>query len=220
MREDAVTALVAVSHADAGGEIDRDTLPTDFEKIAERAISRRGFMKGSAAFGASAFVLGTGGTAALSARASAASLEFSPVAANGLDTITVPMGYSWQVVARWGDPLWSNAAAFDHATRGTGESQEAAFGDNCDGMALFSHEGRSVLTVNNEYTNLGISFANRGVRQAGDRGRRAQEQGHARRLRGRDRAAGWCLGDRPGFALQPPHHAGHADGDHRACARP
>ena len=55
-----------------------------------------------------------------------AGLDFAPVAANGLDTVTVPDGYSWQVVARWGDPLWSAGAAFDHATRGTGESQEAS----------------------------------------------------------------------------------------------
>ncbi|MCY4479687.1 MAG: DUF839 domain-containing protein, partial [Rhodospirillales bacterium] len=161
MRDDAVAARDAVSLGDTGGENDRDALPTDFERIAERAISRRGFLKGGAACGATTFVLAAGGMAAYPARAGMASLDFTPVAANGLDTVTVPDGYSWQVVARWGDPLWSNGAPFDHATRGTGESQEAAFGDNCDGMALFSDGDRSVLAVNNEYTNLGIAFANR-----------------------------------------------------------
>ena len=68
------------------------------------------------------------------------------MAANGLDTVTVPEGFSWHVIARWGDPLWSTGAPFDHATRGTGASQEAAFGDNCDGMALFVHEGAAACS--------------------------------------------------------------------------
>ena len=160
MRDHAVAANDAASRDDAGGSNDRHASPTDFERLAELAISRRGFLRGGAAFGASAFVLGAGGMAARPARA-AAGLEFTPVAANGLDTITVPEGFGWQVVARWGDPLWSDGAVFDHATRGTAASQERAFGDNNDGMALFAHEGRSVLAVNNEYTNLDIAFANR-----------------------------------------------------------
>ncbi len=162
MRDDAAAARDAVSQNDAGDMIDQDASPTDFERLAARVISRRGFLCGTAACGATAFVLGSGGMVASPARAAAAGLDFTPVAANGLDTVTVPEGYSWHVVARWGDPLWSSGAAFDHATRGTGESQEMAFGDNCDGMALFAGEGRSVLATNNEYTNLGIMFANRG----------------------------------------------------------
>ena len=161
MRDDAVAASDAVSRNDVGEVNDRHASSTDFGRLAERAISRRGFLEGGAAFGVSAFVLGAGGMAVPPARAETTGFDFTPVAANGLDTVTVPDGYSWQVVARWGDPLWSNGATFDHATRGTGESQEMAFGDNCDGMALFAREGRSVLAVNNEYTNLGIAFANR-----------------------------------------------------------
>ena len=160
MRDHAVAALNAVSQDDAGDSNDRHALPTDFERLAEQAVSRRGFLGGTAACGATAFVLGAGGMAAMPVRAAVAGLDFTPVAANGLDTVTVPEGYSWHLVARWGDPLWSDGAPFDRATRGTGASQEMAFGDNCDGMALFSHEGRSVLAVNNEYTNLGIAFAN------------------------------------------------------------
>ena len=161
MRDDAAAARHAISRGDNGKSNDRRASPTDFERLAARAVSRRGFLRGGAAFGAAAFVLSAGGTAMQPAPASAASIGFTPVAANGLDTVTVPDGYSWHVVARWGDPLWSGAAPFDHATRGTGASQETAFGDNNDGMALFPHEGRSVLAVNNEYANLEIMFANR-----------------------------------------------------------
>ena len=135
---------------------------TDFGRLAEKALSRRRFLSGSAAFAASAFVMSTGLPRPLAALAAAGRFGFEAVAANGLDTVTVPRGYGWHVVARWGDPLWSRGTEFDQQTRGTGASQELAFGDNNDGMALFSHRGRNVLAVNNEYVNLGIIFGGKG----------------------------------------------------------
>ena len=110
---------------------------TDFERLAERALSRRGFVAGGAVFGAAAFVASAGALRPLSALANDSRFGFDPVPANTLDTVTVPKGYRWHVVVRWGDPMWSNAADFDPETRGTGESQERAFGDNNDGMSLF-----------------------------------------------------------------------------------
>jgi len=138
----------------------------DFDAILDRMLSRRGFLGGGAAFGAAAFVMGAAGplpTLAASAGKGAASgrLAFAPVAANGLDTVTVPDGFSWHPVASWGDPLWSGGVAFDPVTRGTGASQELAFGDNTDGMSLFAIGGRTILAVNNEYLNLGIFYGNR-----------------------------------------------------------
>ena len=64
-------------------------------------------------------------------------------------------------VVQWGDPLWQNALAFDEETRGTGTSQERAFGDNNDGMALFVDGERTILAANNEYTNRRIIYGNR-----------------------------------------------------------
>lgn len=133
---------------------------TDFSKIVDRATSRRGFLGAGIAFGATAFVLGT--TALTPARAAASGrLAFQQVAANTLDTVTVPDGYSWHIVAKWGDAMWSDSIAFDQTTRGTGESQELSFGDNNDGMALYTKEGRNILAVNNEYTNRPIIYGNR-----------------------------------------------------------
>ncbi len=129
---------------------------SDFADI----VSRRGFLARGAAFGLGAFVLGSSALTPVSARA-ASRLGFEAVAANGLDTVTLPEGYSWQIVARWGDPLWSDGVEFDHATRGTGESQERAFGDNTDGMALFTKDGRNILAVNCEYTNRSIIYGAR-----------------------------------------------------------
>lgn len=131
---------------------------TDFDKVVDRAISRRGFLGGIAMFGTAAFLMGT---SALTPARAASRLAFDPIAANTLDTVTVPKGYSWHIVATWGQPLWSHGPAFDEATRGTGASQELAFGDNTDGMAMFTDGDRHVLAINNEYTNRSILYGAR-----------------------------------------------------------
>ena len=64
-------------------------------------------------------------------------------------------------VVSWGDPLWSNGVAFDEVSRGTGDSQALAFGDNIDGMEVFSNDTTVLLVANNEYVNRSIIFGNR-----------------------------------------------------------
>ncbi|HKK29905.1 MAG TPA: alkaline phosphatase PhoX, partial [Alphaproteobacteria bacterium] len=136
---------------------------TDFDGVAERFISRRSFLRGTAAMGASALILGAASLNGREARAAmGAWLDFEPVAANTRDDITVPKGFNSQVVVRWGDPLWTHGVPFDHETRGTGATQALAFGDNNDGMHLFNTpDGRTLLVVNNEYTNRSIIYGNR-----------------------------------------------------------
>ncbi len=128
--------------------------PTGFERI----LSRRHFLGGATALSVAGAFFGLG---ALRPTHAAGSLGFEPVAANSLDTVTVPLGFSWHNVVAWGDPLWSDGQPFDHATRGTGVSQERAFGDNNDGMSSFFVDGRTVLAVNNEYVNRSIIYGNR-----------------------------------------------------------
>jgi len=89
-------------------------------------------------------------------------LPFSSVAANTRDTVTVPEGYSWHVVVRWADAMWSDGHPLDPVTGGTGASQERAFGDNNDGMELFTIGHRTLLAVNNEYVNRHILFGTSG----------------------------------------------------------
>lgn len=126
---------------------------TDFNKIIQKKLSRRSFIGGSIALGTSAFIMGTSAHATDKQKFA---LEFLPVAANTKDTITLPNGYTWKVVAKWGDPLWSSASEFNHQTRGSGHSQERSFGDNNDGMSFFEKNGKTILVVNNEFTNINI----------------------------------------------------------------
>jgi secreted PhoX family phosphatase len=135
---------------------------TDFDRVVEEAITRRGFLSGVIAFGAGSFVLGTSTLTPSSAYAGSSRLAFEQVGANTLDTVTLPAGYSSQVVVRWGDPLFSGQPEFDQETRGTAASQALSYGDNIDGMALFEFDGATVLVNNNEYTNPDIIWGNRG----------------------------------------------------------
>jgi len=133
----------------------------DFDRILEVALTRRGLLKGVVAVGS----LATLGSAATLIPNNAVAAEnrfaFDAIDANTLDDITVPEGYSFQVVTRWGDPLWSDSIDFDHATRGTAESQAKTFGDNIDGMEVFAHGDKTLMVVNNEYTNRSIIWGNR-----------------------------------------------------------
>jgi secreted PhoX family phosphatase len=147
------------------GTDDDPAAKTDFEVIAEKYLSRRSFLGRSASFGAAAFVMGAGTLTSRRGNANGLWLDFEAVPANTLDTVTVPKGFGWHVVASWGDPLWSKGAPFDHKTRGTGASQALALGDNNDGMSLFAKDGRTILAVNSEYTNLKFIYGNRWLKR-------------------------------------------------------
>ena len=141
----------------------------DFDRIVEAALDRRGFLGGVLAFGSFA-ALG-GALSPSTAQAATNRFAFDQIAANTSDAITVPEGYKVDVVVRWGDPILPGGAEFDHETRGTAESQAAAFGDNNDGMDVFAHEGKTLLVVNNEYTNrdiIALSAVEKRIMDEGD----------------------------------------------------
>ncbi|MCC4242807.1 PhoX family protein [Stappia indica] len=130
---------------------------TGFDQVVERALSRRGFL-GVLAYGsgAAAMGLGTGVTGLLSsvsAEAATSRFAFTPIPIATDATVHVPEGYTWQVLARWGDPLFSDAGEFDHETGGDVASSARTFGENTDGMELFVVGGRQVIAVNHEYVN-------------------------------------------------------------------
>lgn len=136
---------------------------TEFDAIVESAMSRRGFIGGVLTLGGITALGATGLPAEL--RAAQDRFAFAALPTSTADTVTVPTGYSVQTVARWGDPLWSDVPEFDHASRGSAASQARAFGDNIDGMFVFSHGDTTLLAVNNEYTNRDIIWGNRSAEE-------------------------------------------------------
>ena len=137
---------------------------TDFDRVVAAAVSRRGFLGGALAFGSGAAVMGTGLLSSTSARAQSASrfaFEPIPIATDG--TVHVPAGYTWKPLAKWGQPLFSDAPEFDHATGGSLEGSDRVFGENTDGMETFLVGPHQVIAVNHEYVNPKINLpANEG----------------------------------------------------------
>ncbi|GGX43534.1 transcriptional initiation protein Tat [Tateyamaria omphalii] len=132
-----------------------------FDEVVERAISRRGFLGGVVAFGSGAAVMGTSmlkGTTAMAGQTSRFAFEQLPIQTDG--TVHVPEGYSWDVLVRWGDPLFSDAPAFDPANGVPVEGSDRVFAENTDGMHLFTVGNKQILAVNNEYANRKTNLPN------------------------------------------------------------
>jgi uncharacterized protein len=138
---------------------------TYFRDIAERALSRRTLLGAGATAGVVA--LGTAQPAAArilgaSSAKSAAKLAFTAISPVAVDTdaVTVPKGFRWDPIIRWGDPILRGAAAFDPAAQ-TGKSQAGQFGYNCDYLDIIETNARgtrALLVANHEYTNEEIMF--------------------------------------------------------------
>lgn len=133
---------------------------TDFDAVVDAAISRRGFLSGIIAFGSGAAVMGTGTLfSATSAQAQVASrFGFTPIPIATDGTVHVPEGYTWQPVARWGEPLFSAAEDFNQDSAIGVASSDLVFGENTDGMEAFVVDGRQVIAVNHEYVNPDVNL--------------------------------------------------------------
>ena len=132
---------------------------TDFDRVVAAAVSRRGFLGGALAFGSGAAVMGTGLLGSTSAQAQvAARFAFTPIPIATDFTVHVPAGYSWAPLAKWGQPLFSDAVDLDHATGGTVENSARVFGENTDGMELFLVGNRQAIAVNHEYVNPKVNL--------------------------------------------------------------
>lgn len=138
---------------------------SEFTQMVNGMLSRRQLL-GAAGVGMGLFLGGQGLAQAATKVSSTAAhagprIGFTPIAANSLDTITVPAGYQWRVLASWGDAILPGATAFDPVTRGTATSQGLSIGDNNDGMSFFSlGADHGVIAVNNEYANYEYLFVN------------------------------------------------------------
>lgn len=129
----------------------------DFDRIVESAISRRGFLGGVVAFGSGAAAMGAGLLGTTPAQA-ASRFTFTPIAAQTDGTVHVPEGYSWKILMRWGDSLFSEADGYDITDGGPLENSDRVFGENTDGMETFSFQGHELIAINHEYPNRKINL--------------------------------------------------------------
>ncbi|MBD3764706.1 MAG: PhoX family phosphatase [Rhodobacterales bacterium] len=144
-------------------EIDelRDPRPetTDFDRVVEVAVTRRGSLAGLIAFGSGAAAMGTlMSTTSAQAQGAASRFAFRPIPIATDFTVHAPEGYEWQILARWGDALFSDAPAFDPATGIPAQGSDRVFGENTDGMEPFNIRGHQVIAVKHEYVNPDINL--------------------------------------------------------------
>ncbi|MDX3850345.1 PhoX family protein [Streptomyces sp. AK02-01A] len=147
--------------------------------VIARALSRRSMVRAAAvvtvaAATGSAVVVGPGEAPAAAAAAGddrkgggsgskadgARGLRFAPVAPNTADKVTVPAGYSQNVVIRWGEPILRGAPDF-HPDKQSAKAQAGQFGYNNDFLSLLplkGERGRQVLVANHEYTDEILMF--------------------------------------------------------------
>ncbi|MGL4744224.1 MAG: PhoX family protein [Dermatophilaceae bacterium] len=141
-----------------------------FPDVASRALARRAVLGGvsagalAVAFAPPAAAATSGvGMTTLSGAVRGRPLRFAPIlpVPSTVDAMSVPRGWEWSTVIRWGDPLFTDSPEFDPATQ-TRASQEAQFGYNCDYLDVIpmGRDGtRALGVVNHEYTNEDIMFA-------------------------------------------------------------
>jgi uncharacterized protein len=75
------------------------------------------------------------------------------------DTICLPPGYSWAVVAAWGDPIDGKGKSISVNASDSSSDQEKQFGMHHDGGAFFPEDGssnRGLWVVNHEYVDDGL----------------------------------------------------------------
>ncbi|MHA7272797.1 PhoX family protein [Arthrobacter sp. TMT4-20] len=140
-----------------------------FRDVVSSEYSRRNVL-GVGAVGALALIVGgqTGTrvptdpqlapAVALQKRGPRSNLKFAPIRPVDalVDDFTVPKGFTWQPIIRWGDPLFRESPVFDVFNQSEA-AQQLQFGYNCDYTDILDLPGskgkRAVMFVNHEYTN-------------------------------------------------------------------
>jgi hypothetical protein len=140
---------------------------TEFDRVVESALSRRGFLGGVLAIGSAAAAMGTLGnlmsstSAQAQQAASAGRFAFKPIPVFTDNTIHVPEGYSWKPLAKWGQPLFKGVPDVDPVKGVSLKNSDKVFGENTDGMELFVVGDHQLIAVNHEYVNPEINLPHR-----------------------------------------------------------
>ena len=142
---------------------------SDFSNMVNARLSRRGFLMGTAAAGAGAFLALNPVAKAIAGSMDSSLLNFEAITTSTSDSIILPKGYSSSTLMSWGDPIFANAPQFNPNGKQDSKAQALQFGDNTDGMSVFPlSNDRAILAVNNEYTNYEFLFEHQGKAMTAD----------------------------------------------------
>jgi len=147
-----------------------------FADVARTRATRRGVLQAGTLVAAAGFLTAAGAgvdaaPAAAHGRGGGRSrrpgrqlLGFPPVPVNDLDTVTVPEGYTAEVLIPWGEPIRSGGPAWRKDATNTAAEQAQQVGMHHDGMHYFpSRPGRSgsrrgTLVLNHEYVDRTLLY--------------------------------------------------------------
>jgi len=129
--------------------------------------ARRMLLGGGLAAGIGGLLAPLAGCATGGAAGGGPLLGFQSVPVSTADTVSVPPGYSVQVIAAWGEPvgLSGENAAFKFDGSNTAAEQEAQLGMHHDGIHFYKHplmpesSNAGLLVMNHEYADDGLLHA-------------------------------------------------------------
>jgi secreted PhoX family phosphatase len=151
----------------------RNSQPTIEELLQQRLTRREVLQQSTALGGLTAF--GFAFDTARAATAPVSKTSFVEITSSNADRISLPPGYTHDVVIRWGDAMWSDTPSLDTSSMRAGGlltptaavAQQRQFGEHCDAIQYFrldAGHGTSrsgVLCINNEYTDDELLFPGR-----------------------------------------------------------
>jgi len=131
-----------------------------FARLIERRLSRRDFLKGTAALG----VLPLAGCVSTGTGFQPMRMSFQSISVSAEDVVRVPPGYNASVLYRWGDPIGhvEGSPAFRADASNSAAEQDLQAGMHHDGMHLFmlpagsNRSDHALLVVNHEYADDGL----------------------------------------------------------------
>ncbi|QBF84076.1 PhoX family phosphatase [Shewanella maritima] len=130
----------------------------EFDKVLAAHLSRRSILKSGLGLGAMA----TFGTFGLAGCGSSSSdnpiadikLGFESIVGSKTDAVSVPQGYTAQVLAPWGQPITANGSQWQADGSNNAVDQDNAMGMHHDGLHFFplnDSETDGLLCINHEY---------------------------------------------------------------------
>ncbi|WP_433332918.1 PhoX family protein [Spirillospora sp. CA-294931] len=136
--------------------------PSPNEALAD-VLSRRSLLKGGTVVAAAGFLTtsmaGSPAQAASARSKPKALLGFKAVPASPADALTVPEGYSAQVLIPWGTPLSDSGPSWKKDASNSAAEQAQQVGMHHDGMSFFPYGNTSgLLAVNHEYSDTTLLY--------------------------------------------------------------
>ena len=160
-------------------------------------LSRRTVLRAGLGALAGGFFAPLTAVAAASASVTGGMIGFKSVPISTADSISVPEGYTYQIIAPWGDPVGMSGE--NHAFKDDGSNsaahQETQIGMHHDGIHFFEQDGSKsgLLAMNHEYVDHGLLFTDGMATWTADKVRKSQAAHGVSIVEVQDKGGKWSV---------------------------